>query len=134
MVRTTPKKVLYFPRETKSVHAHNTNENNTIKQQGGTCVTIMERYGQYVKEIGKDPSNLGRWSWLKIKGNIEISTIVVLAYIPCKSRKKSMLSTYAQQKRYWSLQGVDTCPKVKAREDLLEFILEKNGKEIGSSS
>ena len=93
MVRTTPKKVLYLPNETKNVYAYNTNENNTKKQQGGTCVTIMERYGQYVKEIGKDPSNLGRWSWIKVKGNNEISTLIISAYLPCRSRKTSMLST-----------------------------------------
>ena len=125
MVRTTPKKVLYLAKETKCVHAYNSNEHNTIKQQGGTCVTIMEKYGEYVKEMGKDPSSLGRWSWIKVKGNNDITTIIISAYLPCRSRKTSMLSTYAQQKRYWAIQGIDTCPRAKAREDLIEFVSDK---------
>ena len=55
------------------------NESNTIKQQGGTCVTIMEKYGEYVKEMGKDPSSLGRWSWIKVKGNNDITTLIISA-------------------------------------------------------
>ena len=85
----------------------------------------MEKYGQYVKELGKDPSNLGRWSWIRVKGNNEITTVIISAYLPCRARKESMLSTYAQQKRYWLLQGIDICPRKKAREDLIAFISDK---------
>ena len=33
-----------------------------------------------------------------------------------------MLSTYAQQTRFWKLKGEDQCSRNKARQDLLQFI------------
>ena len=90
----------------------------------------MEKYGKYVKEKGKDPTGLVRWSWIKILKNNEITTTVVSTYLPCRARKTSMLSKYAQQKKYWLLKGVDTCQRKKSGEDLIEFITLKKGKEI----
>ena len=64
----------------------NKNETITKKQQGGTCITMKEQYGQYVKEMGADETGLGRWSWLRMEGNNDIKTTVITAYSPCKLR------------------------------------------------
>ena len=101
MMRTSPRKVLDLSHDTKTTYACNDNEQTIKKQQGGTCVTIMERYGQYVENTGKDGTGLGRWSWMKIKGNNGLTTTIIAAYLPCIARKCSLLSIYAQQTRYW---------------------------------
>ena len=85
------------------VYMHVISMKNTSKQQGDTCITMMERYVQYVKEKGKYSTGLGRWYWVRIQGNNEISTTVIAAYLPCWDRKISMLFTYTQQKRYWRM-------------------------------
>ena len=33
------------------------------------------------------------------------TTKVIFAYQPCKTRKQATQATYAQQRRYWRLQG-----------------------------
>ena len=62
ITRTSPRKVLDLSHDTKTTYACNDNEQTTKKQQGGTCVTIMERYGQYVENTGKDCTGFGRRS------------------------------------------------------------------------
>ena len=83
------------------------------KQKGGSCIILMEKYGQYPKTMDKYEKGLGRWSWLRIEGNNEINTKVIVAYSPCKPRKSSLLYTYAQQKRYWNIRGFHGCAKEK---------------------
>ena len=98
---------------TKNSFVCNENEAITLKQQGGTCITMMEKYGQYVTEMGKDETGLSRWTWIQLKGNNGISTRIIAAYIPCRARKSSLLSTYAQQTRFWNLKGENQCARKK---------------------
>ena len=51
-----------------------------------------------------------------------ISTRILAAYIPCRARKSSLLSTYAQHTRFWRLKGENQCARSKARNDFLQFI------------
>ena len=78
-----------------------------------------------------DPTGLGRWSWLRIRGNNDIVTTIIAVYSPCKPRKHSLLSSYAQQTRYWDMQGIKMCAKKKCRMDLMEFI--RNRKQEGEN-
>ena len=80
MARTSPIKILNLKQGSKTVYACNKNETTTEKQQGGTCITMKERYGQYVKKMGKDETGLGRWSWIRIEGKNDIKTTVITAY------------------------------------------------------
>ena len=89
---------------------------------------MMEYYSPYVEDAGSDETGFGRWSWIKLEGNNILKTMIISAYMPCKTRKQSMLSNYAQQERYWRMKGVDTCAKKKYREDLIEFILKSKMK------
>lgn len=86
-------------------------------------ISIMEYYSPYVEYLGSDSTGLGRWSWVKLKGNNNLRKVIILAYMPCKPRKKIMFSNYAKQEQYWRMQGIDTCAE-KCREDLIESMLE----------
>ena len=122
MTRSSPWKLLDLKPGSRTAYACNKNEQTTIKQQGGTCITITEKYGQYAQEVGVDPTGLGRWSWIRLTGDNDLHTTIIYAYSPCKPRKTSLLSTYAQQMRYWQLHGSTMCAKEKCRLDLLSFI------------
>ena len=52
-----------------------------------------------LKKWKKNRTGLGRWTWIRIEGNNEIKTTVITVYSPCKTRKQSYYSTYAQQKK-----------------------------------
>ena len=73
-------------------------------------------------ENGLDPTGLGRWSWIQLTGDNEINTTVISEYSPCKPRKHSLLSTYAQQTIYWKLQGIGICAEDKCRLDIISFV------------
>ena len=131
MSKSTPKKLLSLNPGDRTSYACNKHETTTVKQQGGTCLTMTAKYGQYIGDIGTDESGLGRWSWIRIKGNNNLVTTIISAYLPCIPRKQSLLSTYAQQSRYWAIRGINICAKKKCRNDLLQFI--KNRKQEGEN-
>ena len=60
----SPRNLLDLSMDIRSSFACGENEATTLKQQGGTCITMMEKYGQYVIEMGKDKTGLGRWTWI----------------------------------------------------------------------
>ena len=93
-------------------------------QQGGTYLLAHEAIGSFVSEQGSDPEGPGRWSWLKLSGK-SITTRVVVAYMPCTTRKQAVYATIAQQCRYWTLQGNKQCPRKLLRQDLIRNL--KNG-------
>ena len=111
LAKNTPSKIIGLSKNTRTAYACNENEQTTEKQQGGTIISMMEFYSPYVEETGTDKTGLGRWSWIKLKGNNNLRTIFISAYMPCKPRKQSMLSNYAQQERYWRMNGVEMCAK-----------------------
>ena len=49
---------------------------------------MKEQYLQYVREMGKNKAGLGRWTWLRIEGNNNIKTTVIIACLSCKPRKQ----------------------------------------------
>ena len=62
----------------------------------------------------------------------DIVTTIIAAYSPCKPRKNSLLSSYAQQTRYWDMQGMKICAKNKCIMDLVQFIrdIKQDGENI----
>ena len=99
----------------------NTHEKFSIYQQGGTCMASMENLLEQYMDSGKDDTNLGRWTWIRFKGR-NIVTRVVVAYEPCRTRKQAFSATLAQHKRYWRLQGNNSCPRKLFRNHLIEHI------------
>ena len=87
LAKNSPSKILGLGKHTRTAFACNNNEHTTEKQQGGTVISMMEYYSPYVEETGTDETGLGRWSWIKLKGNNNLKTMIILPYIPCKPRK-----------------------------------------------
>ena len=48
-----------------------------------------------------------------------VTTRVIIAYQPYKTRKIAITATMAQQRRYWRLQGDHTCPRKLFRQHLI---------------
>ena len=50
----------------RGITAHNTHENFHQDQVGGTAVMGVGRLCDLISDMGRDPSGLGRWSWIKL--------------------------------------------------------------------
>jgi hypothetical protein len=73
---------------TRGITAHNTHENFHRDQVGGTAVMGVGRLCDLISDMGRDPSGLGRWSWIKL-GTGRVVTRVISAYLPRKPNKRS---------------------------------------------
>ncbi len=105
----------------QSVVAHNTHENVGRVQQGGTSLLLFGHLTEQLDydETGKDPSGLGRWSVMTLKGD-GVCTRVVCGYNPCGNGKLNSGTTYQQQRRYLVTKEKDlTCPRKRFHDDLM---------------
>jgi len=105
----------------QSVVAHNTHENVGRVQQGGTSLLLFGHLTEQLDhdETGKDPSGLGRWSVMTLKGD-GVRTRVVCGYNPCGNGKLNSGTTYQQQRRYFISKDKDlTCPRKRFHDDLI---------------
>ena len=107
----------------RCIAAFNTHERFTINQQGGTFMAAMPQICENFLESGSDAEGLGRWCWMKLAGQ-QITTRVITAYAPCKTRKEARTATMAQQKRYWRMKGEHRCPRKLFREQLVGLLRE----------
>jgi len=64
---------------------YNKHERINRSQHGGVSIATFDRLSQFVLESGSDPHGLGRWVWIKISSG-SLTTIIVVAYLPCKSK------------------------------------------------
>jgi len=63
-------------------------------QSGGTAVLVVNKMSHKTTKPGDDPTGLGRWSWVRLRGKENHFLRVVLVYHPCKS--DGHLTTYQQ--------------------------------------
>ena len=112
-------KLLDLREGARSCHSHNIHEKFSMHQQGGTFLATNTVLGESVKEHGVDETGLGRWSWMKFCGR-GATTRVVVAYQPCRTRKRAKNATAAQQRRYWRARNNYQCPRKLFRHQLLE--------------
>jgi hypothetical protein len=114
-------------RETRSVTAHNMQEQNNIflkYQPGGTGMVCQSKYLQYVHKPSVNPRGLGRWcSWPFYCNPNHVSRIIV-AYRTCHSKVKGLRTIYQQQLRYIQAHGIDCSPVELFDRDLAEQIKE----------
>ncbi len=114
-------------RETGSVTAHNTQEQDDIfskHQPGGTGMVCRSEYLQYARKLSVDPRGLGRWcSWPFYCNPSQVSRIVV-AYRTCHSKVKGLRSIYQQQLRYIQAHGINCSPVELFDRDLAKQIKE----------
>jgi hypothetical protein len=108
---------LLLPGQDKRViTSHNKHERFHRAQYGGTCIATFNRLSQFVQDSGVDPHGLGRYSWFQV-GSGDVSTIVVVLYIPCSIKvsesnpDQHRMTVYNQQRRYFRSIGDNRCPR-----------------------
>ena len=103
------------------VVAHNTHENISRVQEGGTSLLLFGTLTEQRThdEPGKDETGLDQWSVLTLKGD-GVQTRVVYGYNPCNNKNPNSGTSYQQHCRYFiTKKGNLTCPRTKFREDLV---------------
>ena len=79
-------------------------------QWGGTGVVCLDQARHRMhKQMGSDPDNLGRWTWVRLQGRHGFFVRIVSAYKPCKNTS-DIGSSYQQQLRYFRAKQEFTCP------------------------
>jgi hypothetical protein len=122
-------------RETRSITAHNTQEQDKVSsrhQPGGTGMICRSEFIQYARKASADPRGLGRWcSWQFFCNPNHMSRIVV-AYRTCRSKVKGLRTIYQQQLRYIQAHGINCSPVELFDRDLAKQIKEwrKSGERI----
>ena len=104
----------------KLSYAFNKNENRTAFQRGGVCVHSTGNFQFNSPQHGQDPTGLGQWTWSKFQGSQCLITRIISLYIPCKNQDpKQTGSVFAQHRRYYLKQGVESCPIENLKNEFL---------------
>jgi len=104
--------------------AHNTTENVTRHQFGGTFWIGIGSATQYITGSAKDPSGLGRWSVCTLLSRSGRRLHVVFGYRPCKNTRSHLRSVYAQHRRFFNSIDRFLCPREAFLQDLAHVINE----------
>lgn len=103
------------------VAAHNKHSQTSTHQYGGTMLLATGDLSDKIRESGQDPSGLGRWCWLYVKGR-EHGTRIISAYRPNVSARAQHFTVYTQHRQYLESLGDDACPREAFFRDLFEEI------------
>jgi hypothetical protein len=107
---------------TRSSLANNLNEpkQTTVPQYGGVGVMVVNDMTHRIVSQGTDPTNLGRWSWVRLEGKQEHHLRIVSVYRPVDSVGPG--TVYSQHERHFSKIGRTTNPREAIYEDLFDAI------------
>ena len=84
-------------RNPQVITSKNRHDGVSLRQLGGTAtLTIWPIPNTYDKR-GSDPDGLGWWLWIQLAGSEGVTTIIITAYNPCKSKLNRPQTVYAQQ-------------------------------------
>ena len=98
--------------------AHNiTNPSNSAIQYGGVSIWAFNEINQRKSGKGVDPTGLGRWGWVKIRGRNGLCTRIYSIYRPCASHSGA-LTTHAQHITYLANKKDLRTPQSAFMEDL----------------
>jgi exonuclease III len=103
---------------TKTINAYNVHyhiQNPTM--YGGTALISQGDSTQWASGSGKDPSGLGRWTWVKFKGSHDSTFRIVTFYRPVKRSPHGQLCVAAQHQRFFDSQGTHRDPRQAFLED-----------------
>jgi hypothetical protein len=108
----------------RAVFAHNTTELNTMDtiQYGGVGILATQELAHRCIGTGRDPTNLGRWAWIKIQGKEGCTIRIATAYRPWESQGAS--TVFHQQARGLSQKEDHRNPINTLMEDLAQAINE----------
>jgi len=104
--------------------AHNSNENITRHQFGGTFWIGIGDATQYITGSTKDPSGLGRWSTCTLLSRSGKRLHVIFGYRPCQNLRSRLRSVYAQHRRYFDSINRYICPREAFLRDLAQAVSE----------
>jgi hypothetical protein len=79
-------------------------------QYGGVLMIGQGNTSGRIIKTGRDPSPLGRWSWMLLKGKDHIMIRIVTIYRPVISQ--GALSTYQQHQLHYHNINVQGCPRI----------------------
>ena len=106
-----------------SITSHNLLESpKKYYQPGGNMMITNGKAKFRLLQSGVDQSKMGRWCWQLFSGKTGVTTRVITAYRPCKS--KGLTSTYIQQQRILDARKTNICPRIKMLDDLAAAITE----------
>jgi hypothetical protein len=71
-------------------------------QPGGTATIVVDRWTSRIITTGMDPHNLGRWSYIILRGKSDSTICIITAYRVCKVKYTGPKTAYQQQKRQLS--------------------------------
>jgi len=91
-------------------------KHSTIVQPGGTGITVFNQLAHHAQKAGDNPTGLGHWSWIRLKGKGHRITRIVALYRPCHS--DGPLSTYQQHCHALSKLSWQDCPREAILSDL----------------
>ena len=98
-------------------------EPGTRRLHGGTFACAFGEAASRVSTTGVDPSGLGRWSWMLFRGRHGVTTRIITAYQPNRSRRDRLETVYAQHDSYWFRRRRTGCPIDHFRTDLGTHLL-----------
>ncbi len=90
-------------RETRSITAHNTQEQDAVSsrhQPGGMGMICRGKFIQYARKASVNPRGLGRWCSWQFFCNLNHVSRIVVAYRTCRSKVKRLRTIYQQHLRY----------------------------------
>lgn len=106
-------------RSTQSYNQHF--DSGKESQVGGVSITVVNSLAHRSSEIEHDPTGLGRWTSMLIKGKQGFLTRLVCAYRPCKSSGPE--TAYMQHAIYYNKIGRTGDPRENFMQDLGDTIL-----------
>ena len=75
-------------------------EVSATKQPGGTAVISNSKMSAKVNDKGSDPSNLGRWTWVRCGEKGRLNTTFFSVYRPCAPHTSAGSTTFDQHLRH----------------------------------
>jgi hypothetical protein len=71
-------------------------------QPGGTATIITDRWTCHIITTGMDPYDLGRWSYVTLRGKSDTTICIITAYRVCNDKYTGLKTAYQQQKHQLS--------------------------------
>jgi len=102
-----------------------------MRQQGGVFTGIIGSATGVAIASGSDPTDLGRWNWVQLKGQSS-STYIITAY-QCVESRATIGTVFLQRERFLKKCNMSICPRKHFIQDLVQFItgiLEDNNRVI----
>ena len=91
-----------------------------MRQQGGVFTGIIGQATYTTMSTGSNPTGLGRWNWVQLKGPIS-STYIITAYQCIKSRL-TVGTVFMQRERYLKRCNISGCLQQYFITDIVNFI------------